>query len=86
MQRREEPEKGKTDRHPLSEGQRGELWLYIFVSIGTVEFLLAIGGLLYAFINGSNAPDGRFLPAFPWLSYAALALLAPALILLAAHL
>jgi hypothetical protein len=45
-----------------------------------------VGALLFAFVNGTTATDGRFSPAFPWLSYSALALLAPALILLAAHL
>jgi hypothetical protein len=70
----------------LPESRRRELWLYIFVSVGTVEFLLAVGALLFAFVNGAPAPDGRFLPSFPWLSYSALALLVPALILLAAHL
>ncbi|MDR3177184.1 MAG: hypothetical protein LBU06_11720 [Desulfovibrio sp.] len=82
MRRRER----KDEAGSLPESRRRELWLYIFVFIGTVEFLLAVGALLFAFVNGGSAPDGRFLPAFPWLSYSALALLVPSLILLAAHL
>jgi len=70
----------------LSEKQRHELWTYIGVSIVAVELLIAGGALLFAFMGASG--DGvvsRAIP-FPWVTWGAVALLAPAFILLAVHL
>ena len=40
----------------LSEKQRGELWIYIAVSIVAVELLVAVGAIIYGFMgSGLNA-------------------------------
>ncbi len=70
----------------LSEQQRGELWTYIAVSIAAVELLIAGGALLFGFMGASGDLSGSRLIPFPWISWAAVSLLAPALILLAVHL
>jgi hypothetical protein len=69
----------------LSEKQRRELWIYIAVSIAAVELLIAGGAILFGFIGASGDAAGRVI-VFPWISWGAVALLAPAFILLAAHL
>jgi membrane protein implicated in regulation of membrane protease activity len=68
----------------LSEKQRRELWLYIAVSIAAVELLIAVGAVFFGFL-GAGARGARAF-AFPWLSWGASAVLAPALILLLVHL
>ena len=81
-----ENRKGRTDKTPpapaLSEKQRRELWLYIAASIAAVELLVVVGALFYGFM-GSGAGEHGF--AFPWLHWAAMAVVVPALILLLAH-
>jgi hypothetical protein len=68
----------------LSEKQRRELWLYITASIATVELLALVGALLYGFMSkGAGGVEREF--AFPWLHWAATALLIPAVMLLLAH-
>ncbi|MDL2316098.1 hypothetical protein LJC59_03340 [Desulfovibrio sp. OttesenSCG-928-A18] len=69
----------------LSEKQRRELWMYIAVSIVAVELLVAVGALFYGFLSaGAAGTEARF--TFPWLSWGAVAVIAPSLILLAVHL
>lgn len=70
----------------LSEKQRGELWLYIAVSIVAVELLILVGAVCYAFIRGGREPGQAFVFAFPWVPYAVVAVLVPVLILLLVHL
>ncbi len=67
----------------LSEKQRRELWLYVAVSIVTVELLLSVGALCYGFIAAASA-QGRY--SFPWLVWGATMAIAPACILLTVHL
>ena len=67
----------------LSEKQRRELWLYIAVSIATVELLIATGAILYGFIVPGSGNAKSF--AFPWLSWGAVAVIVPTLILLLVH-
>ncbi|MDL2207513.1 hypothetical protein LJC09_02805 [Desulfovibrio sp. OttesenSCG-928-F20] len=82
---RHNDDKGRTPPSPaLSEQQRRELWLYIAVSLVAVELLLAVGALLFSFITMPEGAGGKTL-AFPWLSWGALALVTPALILLLVH-
>lgn len=80
-----EPEKKPeaSSRPSLSEKQRRELWIYIAVSIVAVELLVAVGGVLYGFMM--PGADGRHGFSFPWLSWGAVAILAPTLILLLVH-
>ena len=68
----------------LSEKQRRELWLYIAVSIAAVELLVTVGALVYGFM-GSGVTAGQHAFAFPWLYWAATAVVVPALILLLVH-
>jgi hypothetical protein len=70
----------------LSARQRGELKLYLLAGAAALEFMLASGALLYAFVNGYTGPDGRFVFAFPVTAFTAAALLVPALLLLFVHL
>ncbi len=74
-------EKTTPPRPALAEKQRRELWLYLAVSIVAVELLLTVGAVFYGFM--SMGSDRRFV--FPWLSWAAAALVCPSLILLLAH-
>lgn len=71
-------------QHPISESKRRELWLYVAVSIVAVELLLAVGALLFSFIT---LPEGQGHKGvnFPWLSWGALAIVVPTLILLLVH-
>ena len=69
----------------LSEKQRRELWTYIAVSIAAVEVLVAGGALLFGFVGMASTGDARAI-TFPWVTWGAVALLSPALILLAVHL
>lgn len=69
----------------LSEKQRRELWMYIAVSIVAVEMLVAVGAVLYGFISAPPGAAGGNAFTFPWLSWGAMALLAPTLILLLVH-
>lgn len=94
------PEKGNTSTHTsnasssgeaphhfsplLSEKQRGELWLYIAISIAAVEILIAVGSVIYGFM-AANAAGNRQMFAFPWLYWAAMAISVPGLILLLVH-
>ncbi len=71
-----------TSAPALSEKQRRELWLYIAVTIGAVELLVAVGAIVYGFM--SSGSDQRAF-AFPWLYWAGLALTVPALILMLVH-
>lgn len=70
----------------LSEKQRRELWLYIAVSIVGVELMIATGGVLYSFLRAAPDATGMTHVSFPWLSWGAIAAVAPALILLLVHL
>lgn len=70
----------------LSEKQRRELWLYIAVSLVAVELLIAVGAVLYGFISAVPGDSGTIVPAFPWMSWGAIAAVAPALVLLLVHL
>lgn len=67
----------------LSEKQRQELWLYIAVSIVAVELLIAVGAVFYGFIGAGQDNTHAFV--FPWLSWGAISVVAPALILLLVH-
>ena len=67
----------------LSEKQRRELWLYIAVSIATVELLITTGAILYGFMAPGSGNAKTF--AFPWLSWGAVAVIVPTLILLLVH-
>lgn len=67
----------------LSEKQRRELWLYIAVSIAAVEFLIAVGAVFYGFMAYNPGSGQAF--AFPWISWGAIAVMAPTLILLLVH-
>jgi hypothetical protein len=66
--------------------RRRELILYLLAGAAALEFMLASGALLYAFVNGYTGPDGRFVFSFPLLPFSAAALLVPALLLLFVHL
>ena len=68
---------------PLSEKKRKELWLYVAASIATVEMILAVGGLCYSFI--ASPTRGLGAQSFPWLAWGSLAIIVPAVILLAVH-
>jgi hypothetical protein len=74
-------DKGRKDS-PL-ERKRREMLLYVGISIAAVELFIFVGGLCYGFI----ASWGRGVAAlsFPWLLWGSLALIAPAVILLAVH-
>jgi membrane protein implicated in regulation of membrane protease activity len=74
-----------TDETPTARRRR-ELKLYLLAGTAALEFMAVSGAILYAFVNGRAGPDGRFVPAFPLLAFAAAALLIPALLLLCAHL
>ena len=78
-----EPKTESPEVTPISEKKRQELWLYVAVSIATVEMILAVGGLAYGFI----ASPGRGVGAhsFPWLVWGSLSIIIPAIILLAVH-
>lgn len=67
----------------LSEKQRRELWVYMAVSIVAVELLVGVGAVLYGFISIEPGTADGF--AFPWMSWGAVAVMAPTLILLLAH-
>jgi hypothetical protein len=92
MNAKEKPanEHGRATMNPAGETltarQRRELKLYLLVGAAALEFMLASGALLYAFVNGYTGPDGRFVFAFPVMAFAAAALLVPALLLLFVHL
>jgi hypothetical protein len=83
-------ERGRPTTDPAGETlttrQRRELKLYLLAGAAALEFMLASGALLYAFVNGYTGPDGRFVFAFPLMAFAAAALLVPALLLLFVHL
>jgi hypothetical protein len=66
--------------------RRRELKLYLLAGAAALEFMLASAALLYAFVNGYTGPDGRFIFSFPLPTFAAAALLIPALLLLLTHL
>jgi len=73
-------------RPGISEKQRRELWTYIAVSIAAVELLIAGGAILFGFMGAlGDGAAGRVI-VFPWMTWGAVALLAPAFILLAVHL
>lgn len=91
VQPENEPAKNKNSRAgenssppspPLSEKQRRELWLYIAASIAAVELLAIVGALFYGFMGAGVGEHGF---AFPWLHWAAMAVVVPALILLLVH-
>ena len=67
--------------------KRGELWLYLSVSIVAVEFLIFVVALVFGFIATPQAQPGEVVRiAFPWLSWAATAIIVPAIMLLSVHL
>ncbi len=72
------------EQERLSEKKRRELWLYLAVSIVAVELLLVVGAVFYSFISAARSGGGA-VPAFPWLMWGSLAVLFPAVILLAVH-
>ena len=75
---------GKPSRPVLSEKQRAELWMYIAVSIVAVDLLVAVGAVIYGFMS-TGVVAGQRVFAFPWLSWGAVSVVAPALILLLVH-
>lgn len=77
---------GPPPRPALSEKQRSELWTYIAVSIAAVELLITGGALLFGFMGASGDMSGSRSVPFPWVTWAAVSLLAPTFILLAVHL
>jgi hypothetical protein len=58
--------------------------LYLGVSIAAVELFIFVGGLCYGFIAAWGR--GPATLSFPWLLWASLAVIAPAVLLLAVHL
>lgn len=64
----------------FSEQKRRELWIYVAVSLVAVELLIAVGALVFGFITAGGAGF-----AFPWLTWGALAVIAPTLVLLLVH-
>ena len=75
---------GESDRKAAaSEKRRRELWLYVGASIAVVEMILAVGGVLYGFISSPGRGFGA--QSFPWLAWGSLAIIIPAIILLAVH-
>ena len=67
--------------------KRGELWLYLSVSIVAVEFLIFVVALVFGFVSTPPLQPGEVarIP-FPWLSWAAAAIIVPAIMLLSVHL
>lgn len=57
--------------------------MYVAVSIVAIELLITVGGVLYGFM--SAAGTGRNAFSFPWLTWGALAVVSPTLILLLVH-
>lgn len=83
MQDNNDPEKQKNSEQLLrqSDKQRRELWMYLAVSIIAIELFLFVAALFFAFIASGNGPL-----KFPWLSWAALSVGIPAVLLVAVHL
>lgn len=66
---------------PLLEKKRRELLLYLSVSIAAVEMLLLVGCIFYSFMSAET----KGAASFPWLVWGSLAIIFPAVILLAVH-
>jgi hypothetical protein len=75
--------RGKARQDSPPERKRREMLLYLGISIAAVELFIFVGGLCYGFIaSWGRGPAGL---SFPWLLWASLAVIAPAVILLAVH-
>lgn len=64
-----------------TEQRRRELWMYLAVSIIAIEFFIFVGALFFAFVSSDN---GQL--QFPWLSWAAIAVGVPSVLLVSVHL
>lgn len=64
-----------------TEQRRRELWMYLAVSIIAIEFFIFVAALFFAFISNDN---GQL--QFPWLSWAAVAVGVPSILLISVHL
>ena len=67
-----------------AERQRRELWMYLAVSIVAVEVMVFAAALLFGFMRGAVQGKSGTL-VFPWLSWSAVAIILPAIILLCVH-
>ena len=68
-------------RSAQTEQRRRELWMYLAVSIIAMEFFIFVAALFFAFISNDN---GHL--QFPWLSWAAIAVGVPSVLLISVHL
>ncbi len=68
-------------RATQAEQRRRELWMYLAVSIIAMEFFIFVAALFFAFISNDN---GQL--QFPWLSWAAIAVGVPSVLLISVHL
>ena len=68
-------------RTAQTEQRRRELWMYLAVSIIAMEFFIFVAALFFAFISNDN---GHL--QFPWLSWAAIAVGVPSVLLISVHL
>ena len=65
--------------------RRQELWLYVSVAIVAVELLVTVVALCYGIITAPPQTDDGFRLAFPWISWIAAMVVAPALIVVIVH-
>lgn len=84
-EREDAARKGAAPSPSLSEKQRRELWLYIAVSLVTAELLITVAAVLYGFMGSTHEPGRPFVFVFPWLPFAVVSVLVPALVLLLVH-
>jgi hypothetical protein len=78
-----DPDVRKARQDTPLERKRREMLLYLGISIAAVELCIFVGGLCYGFIaSWGRGPAGL---SFPWLLWGSLAVIAPAVILLAVH-
>lgn len=81
------PESPKTPLPASSAlARRQELWLYVSVAIVAVELLVTVVALCYGIITAPPQTGDGFRLAFPWLSWIAAMIIAPALIIVTVHL
>ena len=80
------PESPKTPPSSPALARRQELWLYVSVAIVAVELLVTVVALCYGIITAPPQTGDGFHLAFPWLSWIAAMVIAPALIIVAVHL
>lgn len=68
-------------RSAQTDQRRRELWMYLAVSIIAIEFFIFVGALFFAFAANDN---GHI--KFPWLSWSAIAIGVPSVLLVSVHL